>query len=171
MCPKLGREELRERLRALTDVQRRLVLERAVEHLPDSALGTLLEGIVGLDECRAEDRAQPSLGERVDSHVAATRRGAFRGEYLLRNRHGQREPWQTAAWIATTSHLFDLALKGSVARAAAAGHLLSLLGLVEEVDDRPDEFVVFEDSSAAEELASELAEAERLARRPRREVP
>lgn len=173
MRTELDRAALRERLKLLSDVQRRIVLERAVEHLPDSTLDALLDGLVRMDERRAEGLASPSLRERVESHAAATRRGDFRGEYLLRNCHGQREPWQTAAWIAATAHLFDLVLERVRAGAdvVAPGCLRSLVELVEEVDDRTDELVVFEDSSAAEEVASDLAAARRLAEGARREIP
>lgn len=109
------RESIRARLRMWRDVDRRLALERAVEHLPDDALALLLDGMLRLDEHRSSAR-RPSLLERVREHAAATRRGDHRGNYVIRNAHGQRQPWQTDAWIAATHNLFDLELADVRAR-------------------------------------------------------
>ncbi len=83
------------------------------------------------------------------------------GDLVIRNQHGQREPWQTRAWVAATSHLFDLALERPRNNGDEAT-LRSLVTLVEEVDDRIDEFVAFEDSCACDELSCSLETARTL---------
>lgn len=154
------RESIRAQLRMWRDVDRRLALERAVEHLSDDALAILFDGMLRLDEHRSSAQ-RPSLFERVREHDAATRRGEYVGRFQYNNAHGQREPWQTTAWVAATSHLFELAL------AAAAGHPSStataslhlLVDLVAAVDDDPERFVVFEDEYAGFHFSSDVERA------------
>jgi hypothetical protein len=165
MSDAVDRESLRAKLRSWSELQRRIALERVVEQLPDADLERLLDGLVRLCEhCSAGDVPAPSLSERVDCHAAATRRGEFHGRYVLRNDHGQREPWQTAAWLAATMHLFDCALERARldGSAEALASLRTLTGLVEEVDERIDELVVFEDGCACDHLGSDVARAERV---------
>jgi len=97
---------------------------------------------------------------------AATHSGEFLGNYTLRNAHGEREPWQTSAWLAATSHLFDLALQQASHKpdANALSRLQALTALVTEVDDRTDELVAFEDTDAELKLSHELNQARRLLR-------
>lgn len=162
------REALRERLRKLSDVERRIVLERVAEQLTDATLESLFDALVPLDLRPADAPAPPSLSERVEAHVAATRHGAFRGELVLRNEHGQREPWETVAWVAATSHLFDATL-GRIrdpADEVSLASLRSLVELVTEVDERTEELVVFEDSCARDHFWSDLASARRILERP-----
>lgn len=165
MNSSLDRENLRLLLRSWSDHQRRIALERVIEQVPDATLETLLHGLVHLGPHRlpAEARA-PSLRERIDALAAATRRGDYLGQYELRNAHGQREPWQTAAWLAATSHLFELALLQLHADATEASLfcLQTLTTLVAEVDERVDELVVFEDSSASQAFSQEVQQAKRL---------
>jgi len=136
-----------------------------VEHLPDAALDALLNGLVHLREHRlAEDTRTPTMDERIEAHVAATRRGDFRGDYMLRNAHGQREPWQTSAWLAATTHLFNCALEHarSDASETTLASLHKLTALVSEVDERYDALVVFEDDSAHLSLDHELRRTREL---------
>lgn len=141
---------MREQARRWTDPQRRILIERVVEHVPDVVLERLLQGLVYLDKQSASGGRPSLLHDRVAAHAAATRRGDFLGDLVIRNKHGQREPWQTQAWIAATSHLFDLALQRAHldADADTLAALRSLVSLVKEVDKRIDELVVFEDDSA-----------------------
>lgn len=158
----LDRESLRARLALWSDVQRRIATERLVDRLPDALLVEILDGLVHLHEHRtARPGSTASLLERVDAHVLATRRRSFLGEYELRNRHGQREPWQTQAWIAATSHLFALALARAEDRSdlESRASLVLLVSLVEEVDEHVDKFVVFEDSSARDHFGHEVQRA------------
>lgn len=159
------RESLRAKLRVWTELQRKIALERVVEHLPDTSLEAVLNGLVHLDEHRfAGEPRTPTMDERIEAHVAATRRGDFRSDYVLRNAHGQREPWQTTAWLAATAHLFDCALEHvrSDACEATLASLRRLSALVSEVDERYDELVVFEDGSAHLSLGHELRLAREL---------
>ncbi len=152
MTDAINRESLRAATRALSDEQRRIALERAVERLPDATLEELLGDLVMLQEHRTPSGTPPpSLSERIAAHVDATRRGDFLGKYEMRNRHGQREPSQTRAWIAATWHLLDLARK-----AGDEANLRALKALVEEVDERPDELVVFEDANAGDHFGIDL---------------
>lgn len=157
MTAGIDREALRQHLHHLRDWARRLVLERIVEHLGDDDVRRLLRGLVRF-ESGPESRAQPALLDRIRAHVEAVRSGVYRGEYVLRNAHGQREPPETAVWEATTAHLFDLAFERIDAGAdpdAAAG-ARELAALVVEIDDRPDELVVLEDCNARDAFAREL---------------
>jgi len=161
----LDRDALRARLRMTSDHQRRLVLERIVEQLPDADLARLLDGIVHLDEHPAgHPVATPSLAERVARHAAATRRGQYLGKYILRNAHGQREPTETAEWLAASSHLFECALERAHLdpNAETLNCLRVLTRLVEEVDQRPDELLVFEDDRASDHLIHEYPRTKRL---------
>lgn len=162
MNSNLDRESLRARIRVWSDHEFRIALERVVEQLPDSDIERLLRGLVHLHEHRVEGGAPShSLRERIEAHADATRRGEFRGELVLRNAPGQREPWQTAAWLAATSHTFDLALDRMRidADAPSLAGLSALTMLVGEVDERPDELVVFESGGARESLAHELQQS------------
>ena len=76
----------------------------------------------------------------------------------MNNRWGEREPWQTDAWLAATTHLFDLLLeraRGGEDGEAREG-LRSLIALAEEADGRADELVVFEETGAREHLGHVL---------------
>jgi len=155
MAPSKTRPFDRHALRAISrrwcSLQRRLLIERVLEHAREEDLERLLKGLVHLDAVRSERVDPRSLVERVAAHVSATRSGAFLGEYVLRNAHGQREPWQTRAWVAATAHLFDLASdRGTTPFEEGALH--SLIALVGEVDERTDELVEFEDSCASAAL-------------------
>lgn len=155
----LDRESLRAELRGWSELERRIALERVVEMLPDAEVEALLEGLVHLDEHAVPAGSRlPSLRERIDRHAAAARRGEFLGRYRLRNAHGEREPWQTTAWLAATVHLFELALERARHDAGedALASLRELTALVNEVDERIDELVVFEDGSARLALGREL---------------
>jgi hypothetical protein len=81
----------------------------------------------------------------------------------VRNGHGQREPWQTDAWVATTWHLFEAALGAcdSGTNAEAAACLRELRDLVHEVDEHCDELVTFEDSGAQDAFHAALTGAAR----------
>ncbi len=163
----LGREGLREPVRNWTACQRRIFVERAIERLPRDLLVELLEGLVRPDHLHGIGTSPtPPLLDRVTRHVEATRRGDFLGDYALRNRHGEREPQETHAWVAATSHLFDLALtRCADPHDDEARTCLDLLSaLSHEVDERPEELVCFEDSDAALELSHELDRARRLLR-------
>ncbi|MCP3915946.1 MAG: hypothetical protein GY711_10360 [bacterium] len=140
---------------------RRLLIERVLEHLPENELESLLEGLVHLERVRCGRTDPRRLGDRVADRVSTTRRGGFLGDLVIRNQHGQREPWQTRAWVAATSHLVDLALERPRNNGDEAT-LRSLVTLVEEVDDRIDEFVAFEDSCACDELSCSLETARTL---------
>ncbi len=168
MNRELDREALRERMQVLSDVGQRLVLERVVERLPDATLELLLDGLVRLDARDPASPPPPTPIQRVEAHIAATRRGAFLGEYVIRNKHGQREPWQTAAWVAATSHLFEVTFAriGAAREQATLASLRSLVELVAEVDERVEEFVVFEDSSASDQFWSDLERARRVFEAP-----
>lgn len=156
----LNREAIRRQARTWTEVQRRLLVERVIEELPHPALARLLQGLV--QDPDGEER-RIALAARVEAHVEATRRREFRGGLLLRNAHGQRAPWQTDAWTAATAHLFELASEREPLDAEASTSLRALLALVEEVDERPDELVVFEDDDkAALVLAWAIERARRL---------
>ncbi|MBI1379871.1 MAG: hypothetical protein GC161_02140 [Planctomycetaceae bacterium] len=164
----IDRDLLRSQLRAISDHQRRLVLERVVEHLPDAELARLLDGLVHVPHHHADHPATtPSLRERIESHAAATRRGDYFGNYILRNAHGQREPHETADWLATTSHLFDCALSHAerTPDAETLACLRTLSALAEEVDQRTDEWVVFEDDRACDHLLHDYPSAKRLLER------
>jgi hypothetical protein len=151
----LDRDALREQTRRWTATQRLLLVERVVEHMPEADLERLLVGLVRLDQVRTGDLDHPtSPADRVAAHAAATQRGDFLGDLIIRNKHGQREPWQTHAWVAATSHLFDLALEHRTEDA-----LRDLVALVEEVDERCDRLVVFEDSCADENLGRQVEAA------------
>lgn len=153
----LDRQSLAAKVRVWSDIQRRIALERVVEQLPEAMLATLLDGLVRLEEHRT--RSEPrTLDARIAAHVAATLRGEFRGELDFGNRHGQREPWQTATWLATTGHLFDLALQ----RADSIDGLRALVALVEEVDGRADELIAFEEMGAGEHFGFDVERAARL---------
>lgn len=165
MSVPIDRESVREHTRRWSDPQRRVLVERVVEHLPDVILERLFEGLVRLDEHRVEgDLPASGLHDRVAAHVAATRRGDFLGDLVIRNKHGQRQPWQTGAWIAATSHLFDLALRHADPKAdvETAEALRILVALVAEVDERIDEFVVFEDDCASLRFHYDLQQARAL---------
>lgn len=163
----LDREALRATLRTWSDLERRIALERVVEQLSDSSLETLLDGLVYMNQhCAAGDSPTPTLRERVEAHVAATRRGDFLGQFEYRNHHGERAPQQTLAWLAATAHLFDLSLER--ARHSpdedTLADLRSLTTLVQEVDQRAEEFVVFEDANARDLLGHDLDRAMRYLR-------
>ncbi len=158
----LDREHLRARFRRFSDLQLRLVLERMLEHLPDAELETLLAGVEHLNHRLPAGQLPPSIAERVQAHAAATYAGEFSGKYVLRNAHGQRQPWQTAAWLAATSHLFEIiftSLRGQRDEAMFVC-LRSLCRLVLEVDRRlvedGVELIVFEDDCAKYALSDEL---------------
>jgi hypothetical protein len=152
----LDREGLRQQLRHFTDVDRRLVLERVVDYLADEDVRRMLEGMVRFDE-RVGEHPSRSLLDRVRAHVAATRSGVYRGKYTLRNAHGQREPAETAMWESLTAHLFDLVRER--ASKTSDDELLTcataLIELVDEVDQRAEDLVVFEDRCAREWFARE----------------
>ncbi|MCP3917196.1 MAG: hypothetical protein GY711_16730 [bacterium] len=161
----LDRDALREISRRWSSSERRLLIERVLEHLPEEELERLLEGLVHLARVRC-DRTDPRhLDDRVADHVASTRHGDFLGDLVIRNAHGQREPWQTRAWVAATSLLFDLALD-CARNNGTEDALRSLVALAEEVDERIDELVVLEDSSAREEFWHSLQAARSLLSRP-----
>ena len=164
MSRAIDREALRRRLRVCTELQRRIALERVVERLTDDELAAVLRGLVHVDEHVAGEARALSLDERIEAHVAATRRGNFRGEYVLRNAHGQRAPWQTTAWVATTAHIFDCALERARGDAGETTlrPLRTLTRLVAEVDERCDELVVFEDENARFALEHGLGVAREL---------
>ncbi len=163
MAGEIDREALRGRLPQLSDPMRRVVLERTVEHLGDAELRRLFDGVDWL-ETRTDDLPKPTQLERVRAHVEATRRGAFFGRYVDRNAHGQREPEETAAWKSTTWHLFDLVLERAKVKwgAEVAECAAALADLVDEVDARVDELVVFEDSAAEYSLGGSRDAARRL---------
>lgn len=155
MC-ELDREGLRQQLRHFTDVDRRLVLERVVDYLADEDVRRMLEGMVRFDE-RLDDHPSRTLLDRVRAHVAATRSGVYRGKYTLRNAHGQREPAETAMWESLTAHLFDL-VRERVSKTSDDEVLTcatALIELVDEVDQRDEDLVVFEDRCARERFARE----------------
>ncbi len=161
----LQREQLRARARQWSEVQRRLFIEHAIEHLSAESLAKLLAGVEGQRAASDSTEAQPGLLERVTRHVEATRSREYLGEYVTRNRPGEREPGQTAAWVAATSHLFDLALELAAASLDAdnAKALRLLCDVVREVDERPDELVVFEDDDCAKLYCGEdVRKAHRL---------
>jgi len=147
----LDRDALRQVSQIWTDKQRRLLVERVIDHLPDPELERVLGDLVHLDQFRCRQPDPRPLADRVAEHVAATRRGDFLGDYILRNRHGEREPEETRAWVATMWHLFDLA-KALVQDGGSDAPWRALVDLVDEVDQRPDELVVFEDSCAQDEM-------------------
>jgi hypothetical protein len=160
----IDRESLRAWLRRCSEHERRIALERVVELSSDAEIERLLGGLIYLHEHRLEEGSSaPSLPERVELHVAATRRGEFRGEYEMNNAHGQREPWQTAAWLAATAHLFDCVTERarSDAGAETVASLRALTALVEEVDERADELVTFEEGCARVHFFSDLERAQR----------
>lgn len=163
--PLLDRDALREISRRWSSSQRRLLVERVLEFSPDRDLERLLEGLVHLENARCDRTDPPSLDDRVADHASSTRRGDFLGNYALRNEHGQREPWQTRAWVAATSHLFDLALASTPSNGSQRA-LRSLNALVEEVDERIDDLVVFEDSCARDELGGSIQAARALLSTP-----
>ncbi len=159
------REKLRLTVRNWQEPQRRIALERIIEYLPDDQLAVVLEDLARLNAPPVAVGAPlPTLIERVASHATATRCGEYLGGLSLRNEHGQRDPWQTHAWDAATWHLFDLALKRAAENEDrdAITALRMLVELVEEVTERIDELVVFEDSSAGAELDHQLRRAQIL---------
>ena len=110
----LDRERLRQRVRAWTEVQRLILVERVIEDLPPQALRQLLHRLVSPDLLvGAGEAARPGLLERVEAHGEETRAGRYLGSYVVRNRPGEREPEETACWVAATAHLFELALERS----------------------------------------------------------
>ena len=160
-----NRESLRAELRGWSERERRIVVERLVEHLPDTCVEMLLEGLVYLDDHVITTESEPPpLRERIERHVRATRSGEFRGEYELRNAHGQREPWQTEAWVAATGHLFELALAQARPGADedARENVRALVALAREVDERTDELVVFEEAGAWLAVGHGLERAKKL---------
>lgn len=161
----LDRDALRRAVRNWSSSQRRLLVERAVEHLRDEDLERLLVDLLHLDRFRRDPAESQSLVDRVADHVTATRRGDFLGDLMIRNRHGQREPEETRAWVAATSHLFDLAGE-FVRNGGSDAPLRALVDLVEDVDERPDELVVFEDSCARDELPRSSRSSSARASRP-----
>jgi len=98
----LDRNALREITRRWSSSQRSLLVERVLEHPPEQDLEPLLEGLVHLEGVRCDRADPPCLDGRVADLVSSTRRGDFLGDLGVRNRHGQREPWQTRAWVAAT---------------------------------------------------------------------
>lgn len=154
----IDRERLRVLARHWSSHQRRLVVERILEQLDDGALDSLLDGIAHLPRTRHSPHESSSLDARVVDHVVATLRGDFMGPLVIRNAHGQRAPSQTNAWLAATSHLFDLAISATRAH-GDTDPLAVLVDLVEQVDRVPDEFVTFEESCARDELWDSLESA------------
>lgn len=159
----LDRESLRQRLHHLTDLDRRIVLERIVEHLAEEDVRRLLDGFLRFEE-RPNDQSPHSLLDRVRSHVAATRSGTYRGECVLRNAHGQREPRGTALWESVTAHMFDLVQERAITTwgADVATCATALADLVDEVDEGVDDLVVFEDRCSRERFATDQGNLRRL---------
>ena len=158
----LPRQDLSLELRRWNETQRRVALERVIEYIPDDQLAAILEDLALLETLPAATAEPfPSIGQRAAAHAIATRSGEFLGDLMIRNQHGQRSPWQTHAWSAATWHLFDIALKRTAEHAnhEAMTALQVLVELVEEVTDRVDELVVFEDSSACFEMEYHLRRA------------
>ena len=161
----LDREVLRGISRTWSSHQRRLLVERILEYATEEDLERLLDGLVRLERVRCSRPETRSLDDRVADHVSSTRRGDFLGDFVIRNKHGQRGPWQTKAWVAATSHLFDLALAGARS-GGSRGALDALVALVQEVDERIDELVVFGDSCAREKFWYDLESASSVLDQP-----
>ena len=174
MSSSLDREALRMEVRSWSDHHQRLALERVVEQIPDAMLEQLLRGLAQLNrvDAKAELRA-PCLRRRVEAHVAATRSREFLGEFVQRNEWGDREPWQTAAWLAATSHLFDMLFERvhEDGDAEAQVGLREMVALIHEVDDRCDEFIVFEEGGARSQFGPELDRSDRFLARASPEIP
>ncbi len=147
----IDREKLRVFVRRLPDEHLLQILNRAIDLLPKTRLGQLIEGFVDPQELRAERASPGSVLDAVKAFNDASLRREYYESFDVNSKNFMQMSRGTSTWIAECNRLLDrcvaLAHKGEYATAGESfGMIFALLRLI---DEGYDDVIFFADEAGS----------------------
>jgi hypothetical protein len=149
--PSIDRDKLRVFVRRLEDADLLILLDRAIDLLPASRLGKLIEDYARPADLRPDGSAPTDLLEAVRRFHAASLRREYYEDFMVNSKNYREMSKGTQRWIAECQRLLDLCMGASStdrhAETRAAFELIfDLLGTI---DDGGEEIVFFADEAGS----------------------
>lgn len=152
--PKIDREKLRARLRQMREQDFLVLLDRAVDLLPQAKLPAFMAGYVVPTDVHEDGSPAASLPEVVTRFHEASLRGDYYEAFPVKSRNCNDMSRGTATWFAECTRLIDRCVTAaeSADDGEASKALALIFDLLRQIDDCEKEILFFADDGGTWEL-------------------
>ncbi len=148
---RIDREKLRVQVHRLRREQLLHVLDRAIDLLPKTRLGQLIDGYIDPEEVRADGASAGSLVKAVTAFRDASLDSEYYDSFDVNSRNFMEKSSGTEVWIAECKRLLArcVAVAGEGGHAAAGESFEMIFGLLRHIDEGHDDIVFFADEGGS----------------------
>jgi len=147
----IDRDKIRVLVRRLDGAALLVLLDRAIDLLPDAELPEFIRGYARLEDLRPDPAAPPKLLQATRRFHVESLSGRYYEDFNVNSRNYQQKSRGTQIWLAECKRLLALCLTavdaGQLQEALAAFELI--FNLLYWINERPDGIIFFADEHGA----------------------